>query len=154
MTHTQKIKVVLEVDLTEEDRIIPRRSLQYLDNDSDTLVEMDEQSPSDLVHEQTLLTALQADPLRYAEFVRTLVIYSLDILGMNEGFARLASLKDTCTASLQVLEEVVPHLPPAARAHFQQTKQEGWLSEGTGSVYNAIQVTPVSLRVEYPGTPT
>ena len=47
MTRTQKIKVVIEVDLTDGDRIVPRQALQYSDSDSDTPVEIDEQSPSD-----------------------------------------------------------------------------------------------------------
>lgn len=153
MARTHKLKVIIEVDVTEEDHIVPRMSRQHSGGASNLAVEMPDPSPTDQPHTQTLLTALQADPDRHAEFIKILAIYSLDILGVNEGFAGLAQLHDSYTASLQVLRDLIPYLPPAAQAHFQPFIDEDLLSEGTMAVYDALQVTPVSLRVEYPGTP-
>ncbi len=68
---------------------------------------------------------------------------------MNEGFAGLANLRDIYTASLEVLKAVVPKLPPAAQAHYQQLIQDGFLSEGTQPLYQAMEFTPLRLTASF-----
>ena len=140
MAHTKKIKVVFEIELTEEEGI---SSLDGLAGATATHEER-----ADRVHAQTLLTVLRADPNLHAEFVKILAIYSLDIMGMNQGFAGLANLRDIYTASVEVLRAVIPQLPPAAQAHYQQLIHDGSLSEGTMPLYQALHFTPLRLTVE------
>jgi hypothetical protein len=143
MASTRIIKIVFEIELTEEDDIASPVAPEDLDEADSTSEEK-----ADRVHAQTLLTALRANPALHAEFVKILAIYSLDIVGMNQGFANLANLRDIYSASLEVLRAVVPQLPPAARAHYQQLLQDGHLSEGTQPLYEALQFTPLRLLVE------
>ena len=143
MARTQKIKVVFEIELTEADHIASPGGAEDPAGAATTHEER-----ADRVHAQTLLTALRANPTLYAEFVKTLALYSLDILGMNQGFAGLANLRDIYSASLEVLRAVVPQLPPAAQAHYQQLMEDGLLSEGTQPLYDAMQLTPLRLTVE------
>jgi len=143
MARTKKIKVVFEIELTEADHIA---SLATPEDPVGAAATHEERA--DRVHAQTLLTALRADPTLHAEFVRILALYSLDIIGMNGGFAGLANLRDLYSASLEVLRTVVPQLPLAAQAHYQQLMEDGLLSEGTQPLYEAIQLTPLRLTVE------
>lgn len=143
MARTRIIKIVFEIELTEEDDIASPMAPEELDG-ADSMAE----EKADRVHAQTLLTALRANPALHAEFVKILAIYSLDIVGMNGGFAGLANLRDIYSASLEVLRAVVPQLLPAARAHYQQLLQDGHLSEGTMPLYQALQFTPLRLIVE------
>ena len=138
MARTQKINVVIEVELRESEQILPRPSSA----DSDLT--------GDQSHEQTLLNALRDEPERYAEFVRLTVISSVEAYGAAHMLIGLARIQDTYTASLDVLEKLLPRLPQATQAHFQEGIEKGWISEGTDSVFNAVQAKPVSLAVEYP----
>lgn len=143
MARTQNIKVVFEIELIEAEDIA---SPMVPDAPGGAVATPEERA--DRVYAQTLLTGLRANSTLHAEFVKILALYSLDILGMHQGFAGLANLRDTYTASLQVLRAVIPQLPPAAQAHYQQLIQEGTLSEGTMPLYQAMQCTPIRLTIE------
>ena len=147
MTRPQKLNVIIEVELIERDQIIPT---SFWQNGSAAGTGTAADLHADQAHEQVLLDTLRADPARYAEFIRTIVIGRVEDILVNRLIPELSQVGHSYTASLQVLEELLPCLPRAAQEHFQQGMREGWLSEGTESVFNAVQATPLRLTVHYP----
>lgn len=153
MVNLQKIRVTIEVELQESAQIMPTPFTQAAGGDAAAgLTAADLQA--ERLHEQALLEALRADPASHAEFIKMAVISSLESLGIHRMLPGLAQIKDTYTVSLNVLKNLVPHLPPAAQAHFQQAIAEGWLSDCTEGLFNAVQAEPVRLTVDYPGEPS
>jgi hypothetical protein len=142
MARTQKINVVIEVELTESDQIIP--------DDCTTTTQSAAEIQADQEHEQALLDALRADPTRYTAFIKTIVVGSMEEILVNRLLPQLSQLGHPYTAGLKVLKELVPGLPGPAQAHFQQGLHDQWFSDGTMSVFNAVQAVPVHLTVEYP----
>ena len=143
----KKVKVIIEVELTEHTHIPAAMLAEQLSYSRQPFPAAPE-SPGDALHMQALLEALQADAARYREFVRTVVVGSLEVLGVNNLLTSLAQLRSPYDASLTVLEELIPQLPPASQHYFQRAEQEGWLSESTEGIFCAIQARPLTLRVE------
>ncbi|WP_375434924.1 hypothetical protein [uncultured Hymenobacter sp.] len=133
----QKIKVIIEVELREHVPSIPVLPA------SDADVKGHE-------YEQALFAALRADPERYAEFVRTLILTSVEAYGLNRMLPELAQINDTYTASLEVLESLLPRFSQPAQLYLQEGIDKGWITEGKDSLFNTIEATPVLLTVEYP----
>jgi len=142
MARTQKINVIIEVELTESDQIIPDPSTKSSASTAET--------QADQAHEQALLDALRADPTRHAAFIKSVVISSVEEILLHRMIPELSEFGHPYAASLKVLKELVPGLSDPAQTHFQQGMLEDWFSEGTMSVFNAVQAKPVQLTVEYP----
>jgi hypothetical protein len=137
----QKIKVVIEMELRER---APA-------NSSIPDSEMDAEGHG---YEQALFAMLEADPERYAEFVRILAVTSLEIRGMHHEISELAQIRDTYTANMQLLNSFLPRFSQPAQAYLHQAIEEGWITDGTDSIFERVQVEPVSLHVEYPVPPS
>jgi len=132
----QKVKVIIEVEVRER---VPSFSVV-----PDSTVDVESQK-----YEQALFAMLEAEPERYAEFIKILAISSIESYGIHRMIAGLAQIHDTHTASMQVLANLLPHFPPPAQAYLQQAIQEGWIMDGPDSLFNRVQAEPVSLTVEY-----
>lgn len=133
----QKVNVVIEVELAEVDHVLPTDPAFFRDGE----------------HEQILLAALKADPASYDAFIRTVVIGSVAALATGREIDALAHMNCSYTAGLAVLESLFSQLPSTSRQHFEQAQREGWLSEGTLSIHDTIQASPIRLTVEYPPRP-
>lgn len=148
MTRRQTIQVVLEVDLLEHEQIVPEPLHPLVDQRPAPAERLANEE-----HAQALWDALRADPVRYAEFVRMIIVETLDTYESRRRLVPLAQIPDPTLAGYQLLRELVPHLPAATQAHFQRALQERRFTNSTHSVFNAVEVTPLHIRVEYPGTP-
>jgi hypothetical protein len=147
----QKIKVVIEVELIEYEQLTEvSRALQAADSTTSVSQPTSSEEQADLLHGQTLLELLRADPASYAEFVKNRIVSSLESLEVHRQLASLANLKCSYSAGLDVLTRLLPQLPSSARLHFQQASQQGWMSEGTDLLFGAVQANPISLTVEFP----
>jgi len=118
MSRTHKINVIIEVELTEHEHVQPE-----LVHPSAKVVSPADQLPHRR-HEQLLLDVLRADPARYAEFVRAAIVDTLGTWEFNRTLVRLAQIPDPYTASQQVLQNLLPHLPLATQTYFRQAFQE------------------------------
>ncbi|MCB2410933.1 hypothetical protein [Hymenobacter lucidus] len=137
----QKIKVVIEVELRER----PPSALSVPDSEADA---------EGHGYEQALFAMLQADPERYADFVKILAITSLESYGIHHMIAGLAQISDTYTAGIQILKSLVPRFSSQAQVYLHQAIEEGWIMDGTDSIYNRVKAEPISLSVEYPVQPS
>jgi len=98
-------------------------------------------------YEQALFALLEADPDLYAEFIKVQAISSLEALGIHNMISELAQIHHTHTASMQVLKRLLPQFSPPAQAYLDQAIEEGWIMDGPDSIFNRVQVKPVSLRI-------
>lgn len=105
-------------------------------------------------YEQALFALLEADSDLYAEFIKVQAISSLEALGIHNMISELAQIPHTHTASMQVLKRLLPRFPPPAQAYLDQAIEQGWIMDNTDSIFNRVQVKPVSLRIEQPQPPT
>lgn len=105
-------------------------------------------------YEQALFAMLEADPELYAEFIKIQAIISLEGLGIHNLISSLAQIRHTHTASMQVLQRLLPRFSPPAQAYLDEAIEEGWIMDGSDSIFNRVQVEPVSLHMEYPVPPT
>jgi len=128
----QKIKVVIEVELRERVSSFPA----VPDPGADA---------QEKEYEQALFAMLEADPKRYAEFIKILAISSIESYGIHRMIAGLAQIHDTHTASMQVFANLLPRFSPPAQAYLQQVIQEGWIMDGPDSLFNRVQAEPVGL---------
>jgi len=140
MIRSKKLLVTIEVDLLESDHVTL---------DATTPADLPE-AQAELAHEQALLDALRADPVRYADFITTLVVGRLEGLRITRMVPELANLDDAYTASVEILESLIPELPPTAQAYFQQDIHPGWVLGCLESIFEAIQVNPLRLTVAHP----
>lgn len=136
----QKLQIVIEVELHERALSSPSLPEAKVDTEGHG-------------YEQALFASLEADPARYAEFVKLLAIQSLESCGIHRMIAGLAQIRDTYTASMQILQSLVPRFAPPAQAHLHQAIEQGWIMDGPDSLFERVQAEPVSLRVEYPVRP-
>ncbi|WP_324680382.1 hypothetical protein [Hymenobacter sp. GOD-10R] len=137
----QKIKMVIELELRE--RAPNNPSIPDPDTDAESHG-----------YEQALFAMLEADPQRYAEFVKILAIISLETLGIHNDIPKLAQIRDTYTANMQILRSLLPRFSSPAQAYLHKAIEQGWIMDSTDSIFNRVQVEPVSLRVEYPVSPS
>jgi hypothetical protein len=144
MATTQKIRVVLEVDLTYDEHA---RSSYPLGTNADAA-----ESAIDTAFAHVLLAALREDPVRYAEFVKTVVVGGIQVFEECRELVGLAGIGCPYTTGLTILQQVIPQLSPEAQAHFQLANQEDWFSESVDTIYNAVKATPTKMSVEYPVT--
>ncbi|MCB2410754.1 hypothetical protein [Hymenobacter lucidus] len=142
MASSRKIKVVIEVELVDDDNAPANYTI--VSDLSAAELEVSKQ------HEQAMLAALRADPASYAEFVKNIVIGSIEASGVNREISELARVRDYYTASVAVLQNLIPKLPAEAQQYYQQATREGWLADGTDLVFDTIKATPLTLTVEYP----
>ncbi|MGI4734863.1 MAG: hypothetical protein ACRYG7_06735 [Janthinobacterium lividum] len=138
MATTQKIRVVLEVDLTYDEQARSSYLLGTGANDTDT------------AYAHALLSALQDDPVRYVEFVKTVVVGGIQVFEEGRELVGLSGISCPYTAGLTLLEQVIPQLSPEAQAHFYLANQEHWFSQSVDMIYNALSATPTKMTVEYP----
>ena len=136
----QKINVIIEVELREQP--LPRSSA------GDPTSDMESHG-----YEQALFAALQADPARYAAFIRLLALGSVEAYGIHRLLAGLAQVHDTHTASMRVLESLLPLFSRPAQAYLHQAITDGSIMESTTSLFTRLQVDPVCLRIDYPAPP-
>jgi hypothetical protein len=99
-------------------------------------------------YEQALFAMLEADPKLYAEFIKVQAIISLESMGIHRMIASLAQLRDTHTASMQVLQRLLPRFEPQAQAYLGKAIEQGSIMDGSDSLYNRVQVEPVRLHME------
>jgi hypothetical protein len=149
MARTQTIQVVIEVELTEHAQIIPHPLPQVV---ARRLTLAEQQANEG--HEQALLEVLRADATRYAEFVRLLLGETLASYEAKRQLVALAQIPDVTEAVYTLLRELVPRLPAAAQAYFHRAQQQHQFVQSVESVFNAVEVTPLRIRVEYPVLPT
>jgi hypothetical protein len=144
MARTQTIQVVIEVELTEHEQIIPHPLPQVVAR-RPTLAERQANEG----HEQALLEVLRADPERYAEFVRLMLGETLASYEAKRQLVALAQIPDATEAMYTLLRELVSRLPSAAQVYFHQSQQHRFVQSVEG-VFNALEMTPLRIRVEYP----
>ncbi|UOG77431.1 hypothetical protein MTX78_23640 (plasmid) [Hymenobacter tibetensis] len=133
----QTIKVVIDVELREQ-------------APSTAPLPASDPEAEGHAYEQALFAALRADPERYAEFIKARVISRIEAFGFNNMFAGLAQLPDTYTASVVVLESLLPGFSEPAQAYLQESITNGWITESKDSIFTTVDATPVRLTVEYP----
>lgn len=138
MATTQKIRVVLEVDLTYDEQARASHLPGTAVNETNT------------AYARALLTALQTNPSRYIDFIKTIVMNGIQIFEEDRALVGLSGMDSPYTAGLEILEQVIPQLSPVAQAHFHLANQENWFSESVDTIYNALSATPIKMTVEYP----
>ena len=138
MVTTQKIRVVLEVDLTYYEQARANRRLGTTANDTNT------------AYARALLAALQDDPVRYVDFIKTIVMNGIQVFEEGRALVGLSGMDSPYTAGLEILEQVIPQLSQEAQTHFHLANQENWFSESVDTIYNALSATPTKMTVEYP----
>ena len=116
MARTQIIQVVIEVELTEHDQIIPHPALAQRSTPA-------EQRDNER-HEQALLEVLRADPARYAEFIRFLLGETLASCEADRQLVALVQIPEATEVVYTLLKELVPRLPSAAQAYFHRAQQQ------------------------------
>lgn len=137
-----KVKVVIEVEISEQ----PIRD--HYEIWGHHIPEAEQEAERH--HNQALLDLLRSKPDSYSEFIRTVVVGSIEELEMNRDITRLSTIGCPYTASLAILQKLFPQLSKDSQQYFQQASQEGWLSEGVEPAFSAIRAIPISLSVEYP----
>ena len=137
MESVRKIRIVIEAELRERVPTMPSSSATDLD-------------PLEYSYEQALFSALRADPERYAAFIKIRAITSLEILGLHNEISKLAQIRDSYTASIKTLESLLPSLPQPAQQYLQEALTKGWIMDDADSIYNTMQIEPLSLAIEYP----
>ena len=140
MESVRKIRIVIEAELRERVPTTPSPSAPDID-------------PLECGYEQTLFSALRDDPERYAEFIKIRAITSLEILGMHNEISGLAQIRDSHTASIRILESLLPSLPQPAQHYLQEALTKGWIMDDADSIYNTLKIEPLSLTIEYPTEP-
>jgi len=109
MPRTQTIQVVIEVELTEYEQIIPHPPHPVVAQRPSPAEQLANEG-----HEQALLDMLRADSAQYAKFVRFLLAEVLGTYEANRQLVALAQISDAPEAGYSLLLDVVPRLPPAA----------------------------------------
>lgn len=140
MESVRKIRIVIDAELRERVPTTPSQSA----TDSD---------PTEHSYEQALFNALRADPERYADFIKIRAITSLEILGLHNEISGLVQVRDSYTASIRTLESLLPSLPQPAQQYLQEALTKGWIMDDE-SLYNTVQIVPLSLAIEYPANPS
>jgi len=148
MPRTQTIQVVIEVELTEYEQIIPHPPHPVVAQRPSPAEQLANEG-----HEQVLLDMLRADPAQYAKFVRFLLAEVLGTYEAKRQLVALAQISDAPEAGYSLLRDLVPRLPPAAHAYFHRAQQQQRFVQSVESVFNAVEVTPLRIRVEYPVPP-
>jgi hypothetical protein len=138
MATTQKIRVVLEVDLTYDEQARASHLPGTAVNETDT------------AYARALLAALQTDPVRYVDFIKTIVMNGIQVFEEGRALVGLSGISYPYEAGLEILEQVIPQLSPEAQAHFHLANQESWFSDSVDTIYNALSATPTKMSVEYP----
>lgn len=148
MTRTQTIQIVIEVQLTEHAQIIPHPPHPVVARHASPAERFANEG-----HEQALLETLRADPERYAEFIRLLLVEVLAEYEANRQLVALAQIPDSAVAGYNLLQDLVPRLSPAAQAYFHRAQREQRFADTVESVFNVVEVVPLRIRVEYPFLP-
>jgi hypothetical protein len=136
----QTLRMVIDVEVRERAPRTPSRP------DSGTTAE-------EHGYEQALFAMLEADPELYTEFIKVQAIISLESLGLHRMIASLAQILDTHTASMQVLQRLLPRFKASAQTYLGKAIEEGSIMDGSDRLFNRVQVEPVSLQIEYPEPP-
>jgi hypothetical protein len=150
----KKVKIIIEVELSEQEHVIDSTP-NPLDHSLRLGIDMKDatlEEQMNLQHAQLLLDALRADPASYAEYVKCIIIGSLEGIEINKMIPSLANIECTYSAGLAVLESLLPKLPPNTQHHFKQAIQQGYISECTELVYNSFKACPISLAVNHQST--
>lgn len=149
MARTQTIQVVIEVELTEHAQIIPHPLPPVVARRLTPAEQRENEG-----HEQALLEVLRADPARYAEFIHLLLGEVLATYAAKRQLVALAQISDATEAVYTILQELVPRLPSAAQAYFHRAQQQHRFVQSVESVFNALEVTPLRIRVDYSVNPS
>lgn len=142
--HKQKVKVVIEVEICDSGQ--PAKDHYEIWGNS--ISEAEEEAEKQ--HNQALLTALRSNQANYIDFIKTIVVGSIESLEINREVTALAKMGYPYSASMAILQKLFPQLPVASQQYFQQASNEGWLSESIELIFNTIWAHPINLTVEYP----
>ena len=150
----KKVKIIIEVELSEQKHVIDSipASLELSSILGKGMQDATLEEQMNLHHAQLLLDALRADPASYAEYVKSIIIGSLESIETNKMIPSLANIECTYSAGLAVLESLLHRLPPNTQHYFKQAIQQGYISECTESVFNSFKACPISLTVNHQST--
>ncbi|TGD76911.1 hypothetical protein [Hymenobacter wooponensis] len=144
MTTSRKIKVIIEVEVIESEHLPSSQSITW------NLPVSDEEAKIEEFHNQVLLNALRADTDKHTEFIKTIILGSIEPLELNQKITGMLQIGSPYSDSIAILQNLFPQLPKSSQQYFQQAIQEGWLSEGIELVFNTIQARPTNLTIQYP----
>jgi hypothetical protein len=143
-----KFKIVLEIELDESteinQQVIEANHRDYQDYMADP-----EQVES-LGYEQTLLQLLLSNPEAYKKFITANLVSRLEGMSWRD-ILPLAGIK---RQDFETLADVVPQLPPTAKAYYEEALRDDWFYNATdliGACFNQYRFT--SIKVEGDFTP-
>jgi len=144
----KKFKIVLEIEVDETKEIDQQIIEGSFRNYEDFIA--DPENVESMGYEQTLLNLLLTNPEAYKKFIIANIVSRLE--GMN--WRDMYSLAGIERQDYETLVDLIPQLPPAAQAHFEEALRDDWFSNATDLLvecFNEYQLT--SIKVEGDFTP-
>ena len=120
-----KFRIVLEIEIDESTEI-NQQVIEANQRDYQDFMADPEQVES-LRYEQTLLATLLRSPGVYKEFITANIVSRLEGMSWRDMFP-LAGIEHQ---DFEVLADVVPLLPPAAKAYYEESLRDGWFYNAT-----------------------